>query len=190
MRINIISFVTVILLTLSCKAQTPIINQSTYHPDQGQDGMYLKDINNILDRFVGTWKWEEGNSSFEIIFVIEEMVHNIPGKYYSDKIVGKYKYIENGVLITDNLSQNYQGYGHPINGSFNQDSYNHLDVGFIDSVNNRGGSGYFELIEGTNPQQAKWWVSVRGKGIRLPSDPPINPNVSLPFNTEIILVKQ
>ena len=174
---------------LSCKAQTVTINQTTYTTDQMQDGMYLKDMDNILDRFAGTWKWQNGNSYFEIIFIKEEMVENTI--FYSDFIVGKYKYIENGVVKEDNLTSAYTGMRYPIIGSFEQSNHNHLNIGFKDYINHKSGSGYFELIAGTSPQQAKW--KARGSGgakFLEPGDSPSTPGFTLPIIDEIILVKQ
>jgi hypothetical protein len=189
MKTQIIIFA-ILLTALSCKAQTVTINQTTYDVDQRQDGMYLKDIDNILGRFIGTWKWQNGNSTFEVVFTKSEMNQNVIGGY-SDDIVGKYKYIENGVLKANNLNETYTGLYNPIIGGFEQSNHNHLNIGFTDYVNHKSGSGYFELISGTNPQQAKWYAKGSGGAKFLePGDSPSTPGFTLPIIDEIILVKQ
>jgi len=179
--------IALLFTTLSCKAQSPVINQTTYDVDQRQDGMYLKDIDNILGRFVGTWKWIDGNSSFEIVFTKGEMVEFPYGTYY-DIIIGTYKYIRNGILIVDNLSQSYQGYAYPISGGFEQTNHNRLNVGVIDYIKHKNATGYFELLSGTSPEQAKWYV--QGHGRILVDGEPSNQGFTLPSYEEIILVKQ
>lgn len=108
-------FITVLILVsfFSCKAQqniVPIYNE-TGEIDNTYDSDYYKDVDNDLNPYVGIWKWEEGNSSLEIIF--NKITHfDEENGDASDLLVGEYKYIENGTVLVnsyDPLMQNIPG---------------------------------------------------------------------------------
>ena len=160
----ILIIIIIALVILNCKAQTIIYNLETYNPNQIQDGMYLKDVNNNLDRFIGTWEWIEGNTSFVIIFEKKEMIDCQPySNFYVDKIVGRYQYIENGVTISDNLNESFDDLFYPIVGSFNNTDNNNLTIGFKDIVKQKSGKGHIELDTTTNPPQFLWSVGGNSK---------------------------
>lgn len=115
---HILTIIT-ILFALNCKAQNPII--STVEFDENDDidlvdGCYLKDVENKFNPFLGTWKWESGNSVLEIVFEKIEMVFD--GDYYEDMLIGKYKFVDsNGVEKHNSLNinlnnQNINGYAY------------------------------------------------------------------------------
>ena len=94
----------ILVMTLSvfaCKAQT-IYGFGTAPEDMEPDNIYIKDINNDHDLIVGTWKWEDGDNSFEITLQEFEM-YNYPSDSdnYFDAIFGKYKYIEDGNVVSE-----------------------------------------------------------------------------------------
>jgi len=87
------------LILYSCKAQT-IYPLGT--ADIVETNYYVKDLNNDHDAIVGVWRWENGNSYFEITLQEFEM-SNYPSfstEYY-DSIFGKYIYVENGLTIAE-----------------------------------------------------------------------------------------
>ena len=90
------------LFMLSCKAQ--IINikdQGSYmYRSQGQ---YYKDINNLLDPFVGTWLYTDGNKQLKIILT-KKIDHN-NGVYSEDILVGGYQYIVDNEILVDTLNE-------------------------------------------------------------------------------------
>jgi len=94
-----------ILLTLltitafSCKSQ--IIPQNNAYVDIPQ-GAYIKDTQNFLDNFVGTWQYQNGNEQFTITFAKE--LHHKYTSWYEDILYGEYKYIDvNGNTIINTL---------------------------------------------------------------------------------------
>lgn len=92
---------TFFLITINCKAQTPIID---IIDDDGSDinGAYYKDVNNILNPFEGTYVYTNGNTTFKLILVKKIMQYN--SQYYEDLIIGEYQYINDGVEIANTLS--------------------------------------------------------------------------------------
>lgn len=94
-----LTLIPVLLIFLSCKAQdiTPIYNEEDV---PSYINTYYKDVDNDFNPYVGRWKWEDGESSFEIIF--NKDVHRESGNGdFSDNLVGEYKYIDNGEVLVD-----------------------------------------------------------------------------------------
>ncbi len=70
----IIIFISVFTLSITaCKAQIITIEDfSTYSDSQKEkmsDGTYIKDVNGVLNKFIGTWKgiYNSNNYEFKII---------------------------------------------------------------------------------------------------------------------------
>lgn len=102
-----IIFIISIIATISCKAQSPIISMVEFENNddlQLSEGSYLKDVENKLQPFVGTWQWTDGSSTFTVVIEKIEMVYESYSNNYSDYLVGKYKYVENGVEIVNTLN--------------------------------------------------------------------------------------
>lgn len=91
-----------ILLTLSCKAQT-IVPLSTSSFDAPDENVYYKDLNNDLDKFTGTWKYINGSTEFTVIFEKSIKV-DLDDDYYADMLSGWFKYQENGLIIANTLN--------------------------------------------------------------------------------------
>ncbi|MDA9339700.1 hypothetical protein N9Q68_01880 [Polaribacter sp.] len=71
----------VLLTTLSCKAQhiIPVEDVVEYRNSEGgllgdRDYVYVKDINNLLDKYVGTWKgtYSGKNYEFKVIKITDD----------------------------------------------------------------------------------------------------------------------
>lgn len=90
----------ILITSLSCKAQSPII-AITDKTQPNITNAYYKDINNIMDDFVGTWSYVNGNTNFTIELKKVEAYYN--NTYYRDRLVGEYKYIDNGVEVVNYL---------------------------------------------------------------------------------------
>ncbi len=111
------------LLSITCKAQTPVVDVT--ESELGlPDGYYVKDINNLLNPFEGTYLYTNGNTSFKIILIKKVQQYN--GRYYEDLIIGEYQYIKNGVEIVNTLNQ--------INTVYNNQRVHNIDGNFV--VNN------------------------------------------------------
>ena len=102
---NILKIILFVLTIASCKAQTtyPLSNYDVFNL---KNNNYLKDTEGVLNPFVGTWEWTNGsNTTFRVVLTKKEH-WNASGfnKFYSDEILGGYRYIENGTLIVDRLT--------------------------------------------------------------------------------------
>jgi hypothetical protein len=94
-----------ILLPLICKGQSPVLPLISTNPEITQ-GAYYKDLNNELDKFTGTWKFNDINTniSFTIVLKKKAMFYNSYDNYYEDILVGEYKYTQNNIPIINTLS--------------------------------------------------------------------------------------
>ncbi|MDH7446345.1 DUF6705 family protein [Aquimarina sp. 2201CG14-23] len=61
---------------------------------------YYKDVNGVLDKFLGTWRYQTDNEFFEITFT-KKTNHKSGMGYYGDLLISRYKYKKNGVIIYD-----------------------------------------------------------------------------------------
>jgi hypothetical protein len=56
-------------------AQSPIVSLLDFaNQDRWTNGVYHKDVNNDMNKFVGEWLWQDGNSSLTIKIGKDEMV--------------------------------------------------------------------------------------------------------------------
>ncbi|WP_299367826.1 DUF6705 family protein [Winogradskyella sp.] len=118
---HIVSIIFIISLFL-CKAQSIIKSLDGDGSCPPYDtNCYEKDVNNEFDKFVGTWKYIEGNT--ELTFKLKKELHyqTSEDSNYMDLLVGEYKYIEDGIekvnTLTDFDDMSITGYGHNISGS-------------------------------------------------------------------------
>lgn len=106
-----------LILSVSCKAQ--ILSLETKVKDIPV-GAYVKDLNNEMDKYVGTWQWTNGNDVLTIVLQKKNNIYD--GEYYEDLLVGEYSYASNGVEIVNTLSSfndfTIIGRKHNISGNF------------------------------------------------------------------------
>jgi len=91
----------IILFSVLASAQTIVNLDGT--PTYEEQGKYYKDINNVLNPFVGTYLYTNGTTSFKIILQKKEN-SSFNNYYYEDMLIGGYQYIENGIEKVNTLS--------------------------------------------------------------------------------------
>lgn len=177
-----ILFLLTIFSLFACKAQQTIYAKGTQPEAMDADNIYIKDTNNDHDLIVGTWKWQDGNNSFEITLQEFEM-YNYPDnstRYY-DAIFGKYKYIENGVVIAETTTiETYPN----TKLVFNYLSSTEYKVGIKDTNSLKSMIGKFEIID-TNTATLNLW---RSEGVRVNS--PDNNGIEFSLPLSLTLTKQ
>lgn len=94
-------FYLTILFTNVSLDQTLIEPIESEWQQQGEvpSNIYYKDINNVLDKFVGTWKYVNTatNTVFEITFTKDEQVTTIGENNFVDELSAKFKLSINGI---------------------------------------------------------------------------------------------
>ncbi|PKF76249.1 DUF6705 family protein [Chryseobacterium sp. PMSZPI] len=83
----------IILLSFFCKAQSVISLEQAYEYSKSDDGLpeavtYVKDINNRLDQFAGTWKGAYNGKQYEFRFIKKVNFGEYSVKW--DKIIGRF----------------------------------------------------------------------------------------------------
>lgn len=110
----------ILFITFLCKAQNPIIDIS--ESEMGlPNGYYMKDINNLLNPFEGTYLYTNGNTVFKIVLVKKIQQYN--GEYYEDLIIGEYQYITNGIERVNTINE--------INTVYNDQRSHNIDGNLI-----------------------------------------------------------
>ena len=118
-----LNILVVLLLSINCKAQTPILDIS----DSGTglpNGYYLRDNNNLLNTFEGTYQYTNSNTILKIVLVKKIQQYN--QEFYEDLIIGEYQYIENGIEKINTLTE--------INNIYIEQRFHKIDSNFL--VNN------------------------------------------------------
>jgi hypothetical protein len=98
---KLIYTIVVLLVALHSQAQSPIVNIEDDNGERPQN-IYYKDVNNLLDPYVGTYIYTNGTTSLK--FVLQKKVQAFDGWLYEDVIIGEYQYIENGVEKVNTLN--------------------------------------------------------------------------------------
>ena len=100
---NILKIIMLSVISISTKAQTPVID---IEDNQGYDvnGAYYKDTKNQLNPFEGTYIYTNGTTSLKIVLQKKTMSTIPSHRFYEDMIIGEYQYIENGVEKRNTLN--------------------------------------------------------------------------------------
>ena len=180
-------------VSFSCKAQQTIPMSQDY-TNYLKNNNYIKDTNNDLDKFVGTWKWispTNSNTYFEIVyFKVLYWNPNAINNYFEDKVLGNYKYVENGVIITNTLNWNtyndlYSSTFPAIIGNDVKPQFKDLLINMSDVAKSKTCKADFKIIDLNATILTASWKMKYTDGWRIA---PVQPGFSIP--TDIILVKQ
>jgi hypothetical protein len=195
-----------LLLSINSVAQNQIrLIENTDVGTSIQLGDYIQDANGLLNPYVGTWLYTNGNTSLKIIF--KKAINNNNGYYRQDLIYGEYQYIENGVEKINTLANIDIVYqvqsNHSISGEHIIDKYNYPycqdcsenDLrlyGFIKDPLLDTSASITMLPVTVNGQQALK-IRMRFDGIKYtpsPEDLFTTEQVGATINGEYILIKQ
>lgn len=190
---------TTLLISLSSCAQTIKPLASATRNDYA-NGNYIKDTSGLYNPFVGTWQWTNGTNT--LIFKFEKKANYNPlndADFSDDVLLGGYKYIENGVTITDCLTFTtnniYSSTHAKILGSLQcaQNIFDELTINMQDVAKHKSIFGVFKLLYNPTVMQDFEFVptaqlSLQPRENSFPSvtNPPL-PGESFPYN--VILTK-
>ncbi|REC43985.1 DUF6705 family protein [Chryseobacterium sp. 5_R23647] len=188
------NIILLLLIMVSCKSYTQqtIVPLRTYTDIPEDAGYYIKDTNNELQAFEGTWKGIWNGKIFSITFKKITNKYNPTMKYNSDIIVGKFKMLaNNGNILFDNT--NLSDINAKIEGTGFQNITNKYLLFYVDNdICNI--SGDIELVF-TNVSKMEMNFSYHQNPMILTADcyfygwPQADRPQPLP-RTDIILVKQ
>jgi hypothetical protein len=101
--------VTIILISgLQVNAQyiIPVEQMTTYLLNHNYENHYFKDVNGVLNKFVGNWKYETTSEKLEIEIYKLENINNGGGSRYQDEIELRFRYTINGIVMFDTFNSN------------------------------------------------------------------------------------
>lgn len=102
-----------LFVTTSYSQVHPVLRTITAEQTYGEEfdlksGDYIKDVNNRLNHYVGTWQYNKGNGTIltlKLQKILKKKSISPNGEYeYFDKIITTYKLVKNGVVLVDNLN--------------------------------------------------------------------------------------
>lgn len=100
---NIILIGLIALSTLSCTAQIIAVESFNNYSNDLPDGAYIKDVNNVLGKFVGTWKGTYNNNNYEFR-IVKYTQDNINLKYKEDLLLIRYKITDNNNTVIEDTT--------------------------------------------------------------------------------------
>lgn len=137
-----IFFIILTILTGTFSAQTfSLETMAQYEPGNMPKADYAKDINGLLNKYVGTWKGTFEGKTYEFNIIKKENVTFEFSNTKWDKLVGRVKIIDsNGSILFNNFNKtdNDTGLGYNFQKDlklylmrFNGEKINCIDDGFI-----------------------------------------------------------
>lgn len=156
----------IILSTLSCKAQIiPIEEHKNYLNNEIEipDGAYIKDVNHLLDKFVGVWKGTYNNKNYE--FRITQFTDSFLG-ISVDELLMRYKITSlNGTIIEDTTTLPNDAV-HVIEGDYLDKSKFTYVLNYIGKNSKCGQHGdVFISVYGVNNTKMQLFLHVYGETV-------------------------
>jgi hypothetical protein len=114
MLIKINIFLLLFIAAQYLQAQTPPVLQYKTLEDISTSndinkGDYFRDNNNMLDKFTGTWQYQQDNTTFTLkIRKVNQFLMQAPNAefyYYQDIILVTYKLVKNNTVVVDQLNK-------------------------------------------------------------------------------------
>ena len=115
---NIVLIITITFITLTCKAQITILPSYGSGASFGEvNNAYYKDVDNFLNQFEGTWQYTNAIDTLTVNFVKKTKMKITYGTifYYTDFLVGEFRYTENGVEKANTLTNLTINHTNPFN---------------------------------------------------------------------------
>lgn len=209
---KIILISALILFAISCKAQPGnqallnIIPLQDYELGTANSNDYVKDLDGLLDPFVGTWLYTNGTTSLK--FIIKKAINHNNNYYHEDMLYGEYQYIENGTTIINSLPQidqfQLKAYNSIVGNTIllNNDvifpcqqcepNEKRVELIISNSANNSVGTLYLRHITVNNVPAISAYVYFTGiKGVQDPNINEINQEAPVPIPRDYYtLIKQ
>lgn len=188
----------VALTAFSCKSQQTYSLSYQGNTDIYKNNNHIKDFDGILNKFIGTWQWvDPANPNTYLIielFKVEDWNANNVNNYYEDKILGNYKYVENGVIVTNTLTWNTFNDLHSatfpaIIASVRKTPFKDLYINMNDVAKSKTCKAHFNIIDSNASTLEATWKLISTDEIRVGTNlTPVQQGFSIP--SDIILTKQ
>lgn len=175
---------TAILIATICTAQTPEFTLGVTR-DNTPDGCYVKDNDNILGKFTGTWVYNQNGNLFTVNLSKGIMVPI--SDHYRDDIQGNYKYVVNNTTIVN--TDNFTGNNSKIRFTFLNFGTEKIALFFDDPERPKiGAKVYLTYSNVGGVEKLHWELKVMGYLPQLPGEP--TPQLDFRVPKDCVLIKQ
>lgn len=158
---NIIASLILIISITSCKAQVIAVeNYNTYNKEL-EDNAYIKDINNVLSKFIGIWKGTYNSNNYEFKLVKNTKNFKTRPSIKKDELLLRYKITNsNGIVIENTLNlPNNSAYVMQNGYVAETGSYVFSYIG-KEVACGQNGWVFIRVLNNTNNQKAKLFLQV------------------------------
>ncbi|RAJ13487.1 DUF6705 family protein [Olleya aquimaris] len=164
---NTIYIITLLIsaFTLGQEVIVPLEQMPSYSiTEKNSETYYFKDVNNVLDKFVGTWKYDTANESLEITFY--KVLHETSSNNFIDMLDCNFIYIKNGVTIFDTNTITDPEEKYFITGAYLR-GLNKIDLDYSEPTSPRDWRArlILDYIPASNgePEKLDWFVKTFAK---------------------------
>ncbi|WP_281297532.1 DUF6705 family protein [Flavobacterium limnophilum] len=180
----------IILMNLSCKAQILSVENKINYINSAngipKNITYIKDVNNILDKYVGTWKGTYNNRNYE--FILTKYTSNYKN-LLEDKLLMRYVISDvNGTIIEDTRALPDTS-PYVIKGDYVDGSFYELYYGGKESLCGQIGSIIIDIQPSSNNNTMRLFFTPQQDILSLKDCPNGSATQIMPLNN-LILTKQ
>jgi hypothetical protein len=175
----------IIFTVISFKSQSPVftLGQSPVNLPMNS---YIKDTNNILNKFVGTWLYNQNGKMFTMSINKQEMIDF--NEYYKDMLFGNFKYQINNSLIANTFGKT--GFKSGITGAtLWEGNPNKVTLFFDDPERPKMSARVTLTYSNINGIEKLHW-DLKLTGYVSSRDPNMNPATDFRVPTNVELIKQ
>ncbi len=155
-------FIVLLLMANTIQAQEIIVLENQRGNVNFETKYYYKDVNGVLDKFLGTWRNQNSNELFEITFT--KKIKYDQQNYFIDWLTSRYKYIKNGEVIFDTtprLQPSGSAPNHNIFGSMiYADDLNKIKLLYSEPTDEFDYDGVVHLTYNPNNDTLEWYIEV------------------------------
>lgn len=167
------------------------VNEVTEKVSEQIDGItHVKDVNGVLDKFVGTWKANFTGGEIEIVVKKYTRDHSEYVQSYHpepllwDELIGKYKITKNGVVLENTLDEPDDSFEFLTKHRFYDE--NHYTFSYLGVNHACGDNGILSLWYKDSNTLYLRYIPIGSVDIDCTSQA----EKSLPINTTLVLIKQ
>nr|WP_314494121.1 DUF6705 family protein [uncultured Chryseobacterium sp.] len=175
--VKICFVILICLISINCKSQQWDITPGS------------NNLNNNINKFIGTWNWSEGGKSFQLILKKESIKLPMTGNVRGEMLYGFHKYVDNNAVIensTQFAGTTYLDKKSTVLGS-SYDNPNIIKGNIQHIAKNKGVNMIIEYIDATHIKLLSL-KNFEGTKVNFPGETPYDSSITLPQN--IILTKQ
>ncbi|WP_439480674.1 DUF6705 family protein [Chryseobacterium aquaticum] len=186
-----------VFATISCSAQnTMSLEDAAIYPEQPDGRMlppnttYLKDINNSLNKYVGTWRGNLNGKKYEYNFIKKVNDGSVDGKVRRDRLVGRLRITDsNGNILYNTFTEPDDNNTNFFGKNFQPDLKAYMIYFVGNSIGCAEYGDVYLFVQPTTPNQM-YLIMIPDNDITKEGDCPAGFQPTIPYQKTITLTKQ